>query len=110
VGTGPGPSTPPSSKRRGQLATAGDDGVVLWVFVVVVVVVGVVVVVIEVLVVVVGARVGRWADGKRSATATVVGPTHLEWAPAHTRTPRVKGAVWARCPIPDTVPEPARPV
>jgi hypothetical protein len=28
VGTGPGPSTPPSSKQRGQWATAGDDSVV----------------------------------------------------------------------------------
>ena len=70
----------------------------------------VVVVVMVVLVVVVVDRVGRWADRKWSATVNVVDPTHLDRGPTHTRKPRVKGAVLARCRILDTTPEPARPV
>ena len=58
--THPSPSTPPSSKRCGQLATASDNRVVLWVLVVAVMVVVMVVVVMAVLVVIVVMRVGHW--------------------------------------------------
>jgi len=69
VETHPSPSTPPSSKQCGQLATASDNSVILWVLVVVVMVVVMVVVVMVVLVVIVVIRVGHWLTKlKRSAT------------------------------------------